>query len=75
MSLKPDGIYGTCDWASAAQEAAFEGVCFCMLDDGRFINRQAMPDDTPHQNRFAFSADFFEQHIAALIPAPHGSWA
>jgi len=73
MPLEPEVIYSTCDWASAAQEAAFDGVCFCMLDDGRFINRQAMPADTPHLSRFALSVDFFEQHIAALIPAPHAS--
>ncbi|WP_166799512.1 hypothetical protein [Paraburkholderia dipogonis] len=45
--------YLTVDCEIAAQEAAFDGLCFCMLSDGRFIYRQAMPDDTPHRNRFA----------------------
>jgi hypothetical protein len=65
----------TRDWEAAAQEAAFDGLCFCMLSDGRFINRQAMQDDTPHRSRFALTADFFEQHIASLIPAPQVSRA
>lgn len=65
--------YRTHDWEAAAQEAAFDGLCFCMLSDGRFINRQAMPDDTPHRSRFTLASDFFEQHIASMIPAPHAS--
>jgi hypothetical protein len=40
-------------WEAAAQEAAFEDRCFCMLSDGRFINRHAMPDDTEHRSPFA----------------------
>jgi hypothetical protein len=65
--------YHTLDWEAASQEAAFEGLCFCMLSDGRFINRQAMPDNTQHRSRFTLAADFFEQHIALMIPAPHAS--
>ncbi|MFM0003952.1 hypothetical protein PQR57_23380 [Paraburkholderia dipogonis] len=65
--------YHTRDWEAAAQEAAFDGLCFCMLSDGRFINRQAMPDETPHQSRFALASDFFEQHIALITPGPHPS--
>ncbi|MEI5998445.1 hypothetical protein H3V53_14885 [Paraburkholderia bengalensis] len=65
--------YHAVDWEAAAQEAAFDGLCFCMLSDGRFINRQAMPDDTPHRSRFTLSAEVFEQHIASLIPEPHAS--
>lgn len=57
--------YATIGWESAAQEAAFDGRCFCMISDGRFINRQAMPDDTPHRNRFALTVDFFDQHISS----------
>jgi hypothetical protein len=52
------------DWESAAQEAAFEGLCFCMVSDGRFVNRDAMPDDTPHRNRFALPRTFFARHGA-----------
>jgi len=44
-----------------------------MISDGRFINRQAMPDDTPHRNRFALTADFFGQHVSLLDPAARGS--
>jgi hypothetical protein len=62
--------YRTPDWEAAAQEAAFDGLCFCMLSDGRFINRQAMPDDTLHRSRFALTAAFLDQHIASLNPAP-----
>ncbi|MFP3647018.1 hypothetical protein [Paraburkholderia sp. SIMBA_054] len=65
--------YHAVDWEAAAQEAAFDGLCFCMLSDGRFINRQTMPDDTPHRSRFTLTAQFFEQHTASLIPEPHAS--
>ena len=47
--------FHTRDWESAAQEAAFEGLCFCMIKDGRFVNRQAMPEHIPHHSRFALS--------------------
>jgi hypothetical protein len=40
----------TLTWEDAAQEAAFEGRCFCMLDSGRIINSAAMPCETPHWN-------------------------
>jgi hypothetical protein len=50
------------DWESAAQEAAFEGLCFCMVSDGRFINRDAMPDNTSHRNRFSLPRTFFARH-------------
>jgi hypothetical protein len=60
--------YRTPDWEAAAQEAAFDGLCFCMRSDGRFINRQAMPEDTPHLSRFALTADFFEQHTYFAHP-------
>lgn len=59
--------YLTVDWDAAAQEAAFDGLCFCMLSDGRFINRQAMPDGTPHQSRFTLAANFFDQYLASMI--------
>lgn len=55
MHSAPEVIYRTRDWESAAQEAAFEGLCFCMIKDGRFVNRQAMPDHIPHGSRFALS--------------------
>jgi hypothetical protein len=56
------------DWNAAAQEAAFDGLCFCMLSDGRFINRQAMLDGTPHQSRFTLAANFFDQYLDSMIP-------
>jgi hypothetical protein len=43
----------TVTWEAAAQEAAFEERCFCMLDTGRIINRAAMPAGTPHCDRHA----------------------
>jgi hypothetical protein len=44
----------TVTWDAAAQEAAFEGHCFCMLDTGRLVNSHAMPAGTPHWNRPAY---------------------
>ncbi|BCQ30346.1 hypothetical protein NK8_85370 (plasmid) [Caballeronia sp. NK8] len=55
--MKPiDPIFDfvTVTWDAAAQEAAFEGHCFCMLDTGRLVNSHAMPADTPHWNRPAY---------------------
>ena len=49
-------------WESAAQEAAFEDLCFCMLSDGRFINRHAMPEWVDHRNRYALP-DFFIDNL------------
>jgi hypothetical protein len=51
------------DWESAAQEAAFDGLCFCMTSDGRFVNRQAMPDGTPHRSRFSLREGIFQQIV------------
>lgn len=53
-TMKPiDPIFDflTVTWDAAAQEAASEGHCFCMLDTGRLVNSHAMPADTPHWNR------------------------
>jgi len=44
----------TVTWEAAAQEAAFEGHCFCMLDTGRLVNSHAMPAGTPHWNHPAY---------------------
>jgi hypothetical protein len=49
--IEPIFDYLTSAWSAAAQEAAFEGHCFCMLDTGRLVNCHAMPADTPHWNR------------------------
>lgn len=35
---------GTAPLGHAAQEAEFAGRCFCLLANGRFINRAHMPD-------------------------------
>ncbi len=43
----------TLDWFAAAQEAAFEGRCLCLSTTGRFVNREAMPEGTPHRNPLA----------------------
>jgi len=53
MTTKATSDYRSATWEAAAQEAAFEDGCFCMLSDGRFINRHAMPDDTEHRSPFA----------------------
>ncbi|NUY06236.1 hypothetical protein [Paraburkholderia youngii] len=58
--------YHAVDWEAAAQEAAFDGLCFCMLSDGRFINRQAMPADTPRRCRFDPPAEFLSTLAACL---------
>jgi hypothetical protein len=58
-TMKPiDPIFDflTVTWDAAAQEAAFEGHCFCMLDTGRLVNSQSMPVDTPHWNRPAYQS-------------------
>jgi hypothetical protein len=32
-----------------------------MNSDGRFVNQQAMPDDTPHRSRFSLAEEMFQQ--------------
>jgi hypothetical protein len=54
--------YRTASWETAAQDAAFEDRCFCMLSDGRFINRQAFPDGIEHRSRYALP-DFFIDNL------------
>jgi hypothetical protein len=61
MDLGSGVSYPTRGWEFAAQEAAFDGLCFCMTSDGRFVNRQAMPDGTPHRSRFSLSEKFLQQ--------------
>jgi hypothetical protein len=51
-------------WETAAQEAAFEGLCFCMRADGRFINHSAMPAGTPHRNPYSLPDAFFQRYLA-----------
>jgi hypothetical protein len=50
--IDPIFDHPTQDWFAAAQEAAFEGRCFCLRSTGRFVNREAMPEGTPHSNPF-----------------------
>jgi hypothetical protein len=40
------------DWASAAQDAAFDGRCFCLLSTGRVLNRANMPEHVGHRNPY-----------------------
>jgi len=54
--IDPISDHATRDWFAAAQEAAFEGRCFCLSTTGRFVNRQAMPEGTPHRNPLAKAA-------------------
>ena len=42
--------FPTITWDQAAQEAAFEGHCFCLLDTGQVLNRAAMREGVPHWN-------------------------
>lgn len=68
-TVKPiDPIFDflTMTWDAAAQEAAFEGHCFCMLDTGRLVNSHAMPASTPHWNRPAYRS--VEMYKRALEP-------
>jgi hypothetical protein len=51
-------------WEAAAQEAAFEGRCFCMLADGRFVNHSAMPHGTPHRHPLTLSNAFLQRYVA-----------
>ena len=52
MTTQANTDYRSVTWEAAAQEAAFEDLCFCMLSDGRFINRHAMPESTSHRSPF-----------------------
>lgn len=52
--IEPIFDFLTVTWDAAAQEAAFEGHCFCMLDTGRLVNSQGMTPGTPHWNRPAY---------------------
>lgn len=61
MKTVENAEHHTHDWESAAQEAAFNGMCFCMISDGRFVNRYAMPDHVPHRNRFTLSDLLLQQ--------------
>jgi hypothetical protein len=67
MTIKPETDYRSATWEAAAQEAAFEDLCFCMLPDGRFINRHAMPETIPHSSPFvlpdAFLNDLLEKSL------------
>lgn len=60
-----DFDYRSLSWESAAQEAAFEELCFCMLSDGRFINRHAMPEGVEHRNRYALP-DLFLDNLLGI---------
>ncbi|CAN7786261.1 hypothetical protein LJR034_008679 [Caballeronia sp. LjRoot34] len=67
MTTKPETDYRSDTWEAAAQEAAFEDLCFCMLVDGRFINRHAMPETVAHRSPFvlpdAFLSDLLEKTL------------
>jgi len=67
MTTKAETDYRSDTWEAAAQEAAFADLCFCMLSDGRFINRHAMPDTIAHRSPFllpdAFLTDFLEKAL------------
>jgi hypothetical protein len=54
--IEPIFDFVTKTWDAAAQEAAFEGHCFCMLDTGRLVNSHAMTIGTPHWNRPAYKS-------------------
>jgi hypothetical protein len=58
MTTKTEIDYRIDTWEAAAQEAAFEDLCFCMLSDGRFVNRHAMPETVPHRSPFALPSAF-----------------
>ena len=54
-------------WESAAQEAAFEDLCFCMLSDGRFINRHAFPEGIEHRSRYALPDFFIDTIVGSAL--------
>jgi hypothetical protein len=70
-TVKPiDPIFDfiTVSWNAAAQEAAFEGHCFCMLDTGRMVNSHAMPAGMPHWNRPAYQAvPMYKQALELIV--------
>jgi hypothetical protein len=51
-------------WETAAQEAAFEGLCFCMVADGRFINHSAMSFGTPHRHPLTLPDAFLQRYVS-----------
>ena len=67
MTTEAETDYRSDTWEAAAQEAAFADLCFCMLSDGRFINRHAMPDTIAHRSPFllpdAFLTDLLEKAL------------
>jgi hypothetical protein len=67
MTTKPETDYRCDTWEAAAQETAFADLCFCMLSEGRFINRHAMPATIAHRSPFslpdAFLTDLFEKPL------------
>jgi hypothetical protein len=67
MTTKATTDYRSVTWEAAAQEAAFEDLSFCMLSDGRFINRHAMPDDIEHRSPFALPDEILD----AILKKPH----
>ena len=54
--------YRSASWETAAQDAAFDDLCFCMISDGRMINRHAMQVGIEHRNRYALP-DFFIDNL------------
>ncbi|MGX7002475.1 hypothetical protein [Caballeronia sp. KNU42] len=59
--------YRSVSWESAAQEAAFDDLCFCMLTDGRMINRHAMSEGIEHRNRYALPDGFIDNLLGSAL--------
>jgi hypothetical protein len=47
-------------WEAAAQEAAFENLCFAMVLDGRLINSDAMSPEVEHRSRYTLPDELLE---------------
>jgi len=52
-------------WEDAAQDAAFEGRCFCTHRNGRLINSDALADGVRHDSPFAVYVTIGEHPIPA----------
>ena len=57
--------YSPLTWEDAAQDAAFEGRCFCTHSNGHLINSDALADGIRHDSPFAVYVTIGERPILA----------
>jgi hypothetical protein len=62
-------------WEDAAQDAAFEGRCFCTYRNGHLINSDALADGIRHDSPFATYVTIGERPMRALRAHDRSPWA